>query len=97
MGYADPTPHSVMVRPFRFLKKNMTEDELDKVNVDNMEKINTVYRKYMHDIHHYFYQIRNLAMEGETQAIMDMINQVEGYGVALSINAFSYSIFGYKR
>ncbi|MBD5472022.1 MAG: response regulator transcription factor [Lachnospiraceae bacterium] len=34
-GYADPTPHSIEVRPFRFLKKNMTEAELD----ENLSKI----------------------------------------------------------
>lgn len=57
---------------------SLLKQDLDKVNFDNMEKLNTTYRKYMHDIHHYFYQIRNLAMEGENQAIMEMINQVEG-------------------
>lgn len=34
-GYADPTPHSVTVQPFRFLKKNMTENELD----ENLSKV----------------------------------------------------------
>lgn len=34
-GYADPTPHSVMVQPYRFLKKNMPENELD----ENLAKI----------------------------------------------------------
>lgn len=29
-GYADPTPHSVTVQPYRFLKKNMSENELDE-------------------------------------------------------------------
>lgn len=57
---------------------SLLKQDLDKVNFDNMEKLNTTYRKYMHDIHHYFYQIRNLAMEGENQAIMEMIDQVEG-------------------
>ena len=57
---------------------SLLKQDLDKVNFDNMEKLNTAYRKYMHDIHHYFYQIRNLAMEGENQAIMEMIDQVEG-------------------
>ncbi len=34
-GYADPTPHSVTVQPFRYLKKNMTEAELD----ENLSKV----------------------------------------------------------
>lgn len=56
----------------------LLKQDLDKVNFDNIEKLNIAYRKYMHDIHHYFYQIRNLAMEGEDRSIMDMIDQVEG-------------------
>ncbi len=29
-GYAEPTPHSIRVQPYRFIKKNMPEKELDK-------------------------------------------------------------------
>lgn len=34
-GYADPTPHSIEVQPFRFLKKSMTDAELN----ENLSKI----------------------------------------------------------
>lgn len=69
---------TVAMNQVKMAELSLLKRDLDKVNFDNMEKLNMVYRKYMHDIHHYFYQIRNLAMDGENQAIMDMIDQVEG-------------------
>ena len=38
-GYADPTPHSVMVQPFRFIKKNMKEEELDRNLSETLDKM----------------------------------------------------------
>lgn len=69
---------TVAMNRVKMAELSLLKQNLDKVNFDNMEKLNTAYRKYMHDIHHYFYQIRNLAMEGENQSIMKMIDQVEG-------------------
>lgn len=69
---------TVAMNRAKMAELSLLKQDLDKVNFDNMEKLNTAYRKYMHDIHHYFYQIRNLAMEGENQSIMEMIDQVEG-------------------
>ncbi|MCM1125907.1 MAG: LytTR family DNA-binding domain-containing protein [Lachnospiraceae bacterium] len=38
-GYADPTPHSIVVQPFRFLKKSMSEDELDGNLLEILERM----------------------------------------------------------
>ncbi len=38
-GYAEPTPHSIMVHPYRFIKKNMSEKELDKSIKEALEKM----------------------------------------------------------
>lgn len=43
-GYADPTPHSIMVQPFRFLKKNMTEAELDGNLLEILDRMAAVAR-----------------------------------------------------
>ncbi|MCM1125906.1 MAG: ATP-binding protein [Lachnospiraceae bacterium] len=69
---------TVALNQVKLAELSLLKQDLDKANFDNMEKLNMAYRRYMHDIHHYFYQIRNLAMEGEDHAIMDMIDQVEG-------------------
>lgn len=69
---------TVAMNQAKMAELSLLKQDLDKVNFDNMEKLNAAYRRYMHDIHHYFYQIRNLAMEGENQSIMEMIDQVEG-------------------
>lgn len=69
---------TVAMNQAKMTELSLLKQDLDKVNFDNMEKLNIAYRKYMHDIHRYFYQIRNLAKEGENQSIMEMIDQAEG-------------------
>lgn len=56
----------------------MLKKDLDEVHFQNVERANHLYRKYMHDIHNYFYQIRNLAKKGENQRIVNIIDDVEG-------------------
>ena len=41
-------------------------------------ELNEKYRCYMHDFHSYLNNIRLLALEGETQAIINIINEKEG-------------------
>ena len=51
------------------LKKDM-----EKENFENVVKMNDMYRKYMHDVHRYFYQFKSLALTGENQAIVDIVD-----------------------
>lgn len=54
------------------------KSEMLRENYKNIELVNADYRKYLHDIHKYFYQIRYLADAGENQIIMQLIDEVEG-------------------
>ena len=56
----------------------LLKKDMDKNHFDSIEKTNTVYRKYMHDIHQYFNQLRNLAISGENELIVNIIDNVEG-------------------
>lgn len=46
--------------------------------VERVSKLNEKYRNYMHDVHNYFGNIRMLALKGENQRIVHIINSVEG-------------------
>ncbi|NLL80378.1 MAG: sensor histidine kinase [Clostridiales bacterium] len=46
--------------------------------VERVSKLNEKYRNYVHDVHNYFGNIRMLALKGETQKIVHIINTVEG-------------------
>ncbi len=46
--------------------------------MEDMEKINHSYRKCMHDIHRYLFQIRNLAINGDNERIINIVDDVEG-------------------
>ncbi len=70
--------HTISMNKIKMSELSMLKQDLDSANFENMQKVNDAYRKYMHDIHHYFYQIRNLASEGENQLIIDIVNKVEG-------------------
>lgn len=41
-GYAEPTPHSIEVQPYRFIKKNMAEKDRLKYIEDSLEKMISV-------------------------------------------------------
>lgn len=55
------------------LKRDMEQD-----NFENVTKMNEVCRKYMHEMHKYFYEFKSLAVEGETTTIVNIINDLEG-------------------
>ncbi len=55
------------------LKKDM-----EKTNYESIDKANSIYRKYLHDMHTYFNQFRNLAAKGENQTIVNIIDELEG-------------------
>lgn len=55
------------------LKKDM-----EKTHYESIDKANQVYRKHLHDMHQYFNQFRNLAIRGETQRIVKIVEEVEG-------------------
>ncbi|MCM1425629.1 MAG: ATP-binding protein [Eubacterium sp.] len=59
----------VKIAEMALLKRDM-----EKENFENTEKMNEVYRRYMHDIHKYFYQFRSLALTGEAEAIVEIID-----------------------
>lgn len=52
--------------------------DLEKRNFDRIESANRVYRKFLHDIHQYFSQFRSLAVQGKTQSIITIIDELEG-------------------
>lgn len=56
----------------------LLKKDMDKNYFESVEKANSIYRKYMHDIHQYFYQLRNLAVGGENELIVDIIDNIEG-------------------
>lgn len=55
------------------MKQTMEGKQIERVS-----RLNEKYRNYMHDIHNYFGNIRMLALKGETQKIVHIINAVEG-------------------
>lgn len=70
--------YTISMNKIKLSELSMLKRDLDNANFENMQKVNDAYRKYMHDIHHYFYQIRNLAFDGENQVIIDIVDKVEG-------------------
>lgn len=56
---------------------SLLKRDMEKNNFENIEKTNAVYRKYMHDVHQYFYQFRNLALNGEDESIVNIIDEWE--------------------
>lgn len=62
----------VKIAELSLLKKDM-----EKENFENVVKMNDLYRKYMHDIHRYFYQFKSLALSGENKAIVDIVDSWE--------------------
>ena len=57
--------------------QNMSDKE-GMICMEDREKINYSYRKCMHDIHRYLFQIRNLAINGDNERIISIVNDVEG-------------------
>lgn len=55
------------------LKKDM-----EKTHYESIDKANQIYREHLHDMHQYFNQFRNLAVRGEVQRIIDIVEEVEG-------------------
>ena len=53
---------------------SLLKRDMEKENFENVAKINAVYRKYIHDIRQYFYQFRSLAMSGEDEMIIEIVN-----------------------
>lgn len=69
LGHFSQAMNRIKVAELSLLKKDM-----EKENFENITKINNVYRKYMHDIHQYFYQFKNLVSSGESEVIIDIID-----------------------
>ena len=75
--------------------KQIEEDRLYKIkqeaedeNIQNIMELNEKYRCYMHDFHSYLNNIRLLALEGETQAIINIINEKKVLCKKMSIKIF---------
>ncbi|MCM1243061.1 MAG: GHKL domain-containing protein [Roseburia sp.] len=69
LAHFTQTMNKVKMTELSLLKKDMEEE-----NFENIVKINNVYRKYMHDVHQYFYQFKSLASSGENEAIVSIID-----------------------
>ena len=59
----------VKIAELSLLKKDM-----EKENFENVVKLNDVYRKCMHDIHRCFYQLKSLALSGDNEAMVGIID-----------------------
>lgn len=57
---------------------SLLKQDMDRAHFERIEEANNVYRKFMHDVHQYFNQIRHLASEGEDHLIVNIIDEVEG-------------------
>lgn len=54
------------------------KQELDDEKFQNIARLNENYRCYMHDMHNYLNNIRLLAMQEENEAVVKIINDMEG-------------------
>lgn len=52
--------------------------DMEKTHYERIDKANQVYRKHLHDMHHYFNQFRNLAIRGDVERIIKIVEEVEG-------------------
>ncbi|MBO5094050.1 MAG: sensor histidine kinase, partial [Lachnospiraceae bacterium] len=62
----------------KLLELSELKRELERRNFERIEQANEVYRKFLHDVHHYYAQFRSLAVQGETQTIVGIIDELEG-------------------
>lgn len=72
LAHFTQTMNKIKTAELSLLKKDM-----EKQNFENIAKINDVYRKYMHDVHHYFNQFKSLASSGKNGTIVDIIDSWE--------------------
>ncbi len=56
---------------------SLLKNDMEKKNIDDVIKINDIYREHMHDIHRYFFQFKNLALSGENETIVNIIDSWE--------------------
>lgn len=63
-----------VMKQAKMAELSLLKRDMEKENFENVIKANEVYRKYMHDIHKYFYQFRCLALSGESEAIVKVID-----------------------
>lgn len=54
------------------------KQHLDRANYESINKANSIYRKYLHDMHKYFNQFRLLAGRGENDIIVEIVDELEG-------------------
>lgn len=52
--------------------------DMEKTHYESIEKANQLYKKHLHDMHQYFNQFRNLAVRGEDQVIVKIVEELEG-------------------
>lgn len=62
----------------RVTEMSLLKRDMERDNFKSIEKANEVYRKYMHDIHQYLYQIKRLSLTGENESIINIIDGWEG-------------------
>lgn len=63
-----------MMNRVKIAELSLLKKDMEKENFENVVKINDVYRKYMHDVHRCFYQLKSLALSGENEAMVDIID-----------------------
>ncbi len=69
--------HAQMLNQSKVSAMISLKRDMEKSNFEAIEKNNELYRRYMHDIHQYFSQFRSLALKGEDQKIVHIIEEWE--------------------
>ena len=66
-----------MMNRVKIAELSLLKKDMEKENFENIVKLNDIYRKKMHGIHQYFNQFRRLAISGEYETIVDIVDSWE--------------------
>lgn len=62
----------------QWMRLSHLKQDMEQENYQVLKKANSVYRKYLHDMHMFYNQFRNLALAGECDKIVSIVDQQEG-------------------
>ncbi|MDK2964479.1 GHKL domain-containing protein [Lacrimispora sp.] len=79
-----------MMNKIKYAELYSVKREMENDHFQNILKINDHYRCFMHDVHSYFNSFRLLALNGENQKIVEIIDELKGK-IQDEINIVIYS------
>nr|WP_314459948.1 ATP-binding protein [uncultured Clostridium sp.] len=79
-----------MMNKIKYAELYSVKREMENDHFQNILKINDHYRCFMHDVHSYFNSFRLLALNGENQRIVEIIDELKGK-IQDEINIVIYS------